>query len=303
MRYARNKKKVLNLFLEITIQLYNMKNLLLRSLTGIVYVAFIVASLLLSETLFFALCTLFAVLGTIEFYFLSNGKSNTKYLTLTLDAFGALFMVWGFFSTISLKFDIGIFGFSVLPYIIYLISRVVLQLYTKEANPLNNLAYSLMGQLYIAMPVALMSVIYYWIGTPQLLLAMFIMIWCNDTGAYIIGSKFGQHGRYRLFPRISPKKSWEGFFGGVAFSVASAIIMTKLFPETYTLTTVSMIGLAIVVSVFATWGDLAESLIKRTLGVKDSGNFMPGHGGILDRIDSLLLVVPAMLCYLMILRI
>ena len=124
------------------------------------------------------------------------------------------------------------------------------------------------------------------------------MIWCNDTGAYVIGSKFGQHGRYRLFPRISPKKSWEGFIGGIFFSVVAAVLMS-LFMDNM-LSMPLMIGLGFLVSIFATWGDLAESLVKRTVGVKDSGKFMPGHGGILDRIDSLLLVIPAMLCYLMI---
>lgn len=280
-----------------------MKNLILRSITGIAYVVLIIASLLWSEWLFFGLCVIFAVLGTIEFYALANKEQQIKKLPMLLDAFGSIAMVWGFFSTISLSFGLGNIGLSVLPYLFYLITRTVIQLYTKEANPLNNMGYSLMGQLYVALPVSLMSVIYYWAGTPVLLLSMFIMIWCNDTGAYIIGTLFGQHGRYRLFPRISPKKSWEGFFGGILFSVIAAVVMKMLFASSFeTLTLGAMVGLALVVSVFATWGDLAESLIKRTVDVKDSGKFMPGHGGILDRIDSLLLVVPAMLSYMLILN-
>ena len=106
-------------------------------------------------------------------------------------------------------------------------------------------------------------------------------------------------GRHRLFERISPKKSWEGVIGGVALSVAGAFVSYYWFNELFQVPDLMVwVGLSIVVAVFATFGDLVESLIKRTVGVKDSGNIMPGHGGILDRIDSLLLVAPAVLIYL-----
>lgn len=278
-----------------------MKNLIQRTIFGAVYIATIIAALTLSEWVFLAVCVVFTTFGTMEFYNLSNGRENVKLLPKALDVFGGLSMLWLAVSLTSTSESVlPVMGKSAvfLPLMVYLISRIVVQLYTKENNPLNNLAYSFMCLLYVALPVALMSVIYYGMRSPLLLLAMFVMIWCNDTGAYVIGSKFGQHGRYRLFPRISPKKSWEGFFGGILFSVIAAILMNLYVIDT--LSMAKMIGLALVVSIFATWGDLAESLIKRTVGVKDSGNFMPGHGGILDRIDSLLLVVPAMLCYLMI---
>ena len=278
-----------------------MKNLIQRTIFGAVYIATIIAALTLSEWVFLAVCVVFTMFGTMEFYNLSNGRENVKLLPKALDVFGGLSMLWLAVSLTSTSESVlPVMGKSAvfLPLMVYLISRIVVQLYTKENNPLNNLAYSFMCLLYVALPVALMSVIYYGMRRPLLLLAMFVMIWCNDIGAYVIGSKFGQHGRYRLFPRISPKKSWEGFFGGILFSVIAAILMNLYVIDT--LSMAKMIGLALVVSIFATWGDLAESLIKRTVGVKDSGNFMPGHGGILDRIDSLLLVVPAMLCYLMI---
>ena len=129
---------------------------------------------------------------------------------------------------------------------------------------------------------------------------MFIMIWLNDTGAFCVGSMIGKH---KLFPRISPNKSWEGFFGGVVFAIASAFVFKYGFPQYFDNISIGgLCGLGVVVSAFATWGDLVESLIKRTLGVKDSGTLLPGHGGILDRIDSLLLVVPASLLYLTALR-
>lgn len=278
-----------------------MKNLIQRTIFGAIYIATIIAALTLSEWVFLAVCVVFTVFGTMEFYNLSNGRENVKLLPKVLDVFGGLSMLWLAVSlTSTSNSGLPVMGETAafLPLMIYMISRIVVQLYTKENNPLNNLAYSFMSLLYVALPVALMSVIYYGFGGASLLLAVFIMIWCNDTGAYVIGSKFGQHGRYRLFPRISPKKSWEGFIGGIFFSVVAAVLMS-LFMDNM-LSMPLMIGLGFLVSIFATWGDLAESLVKRTVGVKDSGKFMPGHGGILDRIDSLLLVIPAMLCYLMI---
>ena len=117
--------------------------------------------------------------------------------------------------------------------------------------------------------------------TPLLLLTVFVAIWANDTGAYLAGSTFGKH---KLFPSVSPKKSWEGFFGGFVASIIAAGLLLGWKP--------SSLVFGAVISIAATWGDLFESMIKRQVGVKDSGNIIPGHGGILDRIDSLLLVLP-----------
>ena len=131
----------------------------------------------------------------------------------------------------------------------------------------------------------------------RLLLGLFIFIWLYDTGAYCVGMLLGRH---RLFERISPKKSWEGVIGGVMLCVAGAYATYYWFDEFFQVPDLTTwVGMSVVVAVFATFGDLVESLIKRTVGVKDSGNILPGHGGILDRIDSLLLVVPAVFIYLM----
>ena len=135
------------------------------------------------------------------------------------------------------------------------------------------------------------------ITAPRLLLGVFMFIWLYDTGAYCVGMLLGRH---RLFERISPKKSWEGVIGGIAACVAGAYATNYWFDEFFQVPEFSIwLGLSVVVAVFATFGDLVESLIKRTVGVKDSGHILPGHGGILDRIDSLLLVVPAVLIYLL----
>jgi phosphatidate cytidylyltransferase len=135
------------------------------------------------------------------------------------------------------------------------------------------------------------------ITAPRLLLGVFMFIWLYDTGAYCVGMLLGRH---RLFERISPKKSWEGVIGGIIACVAGAYVTNYWFDEFFQVPDINVwVGLSVVVAVFATFGDLVESLIKRTVGVKDSGNILPGHGGILDRIDSLLLVAPAVLIYLL----
>ena len=165
---------------------------------------------------------------------------------------------------------------------------MITELYLKHKNPLGNWAFSMMSQLYVALPFALLNVLAFHNDpaassvsyNPILPLSIFVFIWLSDTGAYCVGSLIGKH---RLFERISPKKSWEGSIGGAVFSIASSG---------------QWAGLAVVVVIFGTWGDLTESLMKRQLGIKDSGNILPGHGGMLDRFDSALMAIPAAVCYL-----
>lgn len=125
-----------------------------------------------------------------------------------------------------------------------------------------------------------------------MLIALFATIWINDTGAYIIGVSFGKH---RLFERVSPKKSWEGFFGGALAALAAGYVFSVFIPD---LTLVQWLLFSQIVVVFGTFGDLIESLLKRTIGTKDSGNILPGHGGFLDRFDSMLLAAPVIFIYL-----
>ena len=268
-----------------------MKKLITRAITGSAYVALIVASLLLeSHILFVILFSMFTILGIWEFQTLTNKDNNHK-LTSTLDIIGGLIMFLSFhWKTTHPEIGIEVIA----PYLLYLIIRNIYQLYKKSTDLLENWAYSIMGQLFVALPLSLLNIIYTY-HNPHMLLAVFIFIWLNDTGAFCVGSLFGKN---RLFERISPKKSWEGFWGGLILCIISSIGFyywgNSFFngPELYV-----WIGLSIIVSIFSTWGDLCESLIKRSLGVKDSGNILPGHGGILDRIDSLLLVSPSVLLY------
>lgn len=282
-----------------------MNNLVKRTLTGVLYVALIVGAVLLGGWWYVALFAIFTLLAVNEFANITNASAGGEnVVTLITDMAGALILFGGItlvnlhMLTPHTSVVIGAAFFTV--YLLYLVVRLVIQLYSHETSPLTNLAYSYMGQLYIALPLGLMSMYYTLPDGTALLLAMFVMIWLSDTGAFCVGSLIGRH---KLFPRISPAKTWEGFFGGVIFVVASALVMKFCFGSWFVETsTLTLCGMGFTVAIFATWGDLVESLIKRTLGVKDSGNLLPGHGGILDRIDSLLLVIPASLIYLVILR-
>jgi phosphatidate cytidylyltransferase len=187
-----------------------------------------------------------------------------------------------------------IWSSGIASYLLYLCVRMCVQLWMRQGNSLQALSYSMMSQLYVALPISLMTLIYR--ISPNVLLLLFVLVWVNDTFAFLTGSLFGRH---KLWVRISPKKSWEGLIGGVVFTVAVAALCGYFFrahlagfgPD-------AMALVGVIVAVSATFGDLIESMIKRTVGVKDSGNLIPGHGGILDRIDSLLLVMPAITIFI-----
>lgn len=269
-----------------------MNKLITRAITGSIYVALIVLSLIINAPyLFLIIFSLFTILGIWEFQNLTATDKQSKVKSNLLDSLGGLIM----FLSIYWKATRPECGIELLaPYLLYFAARSIYQLYTRKANVLESWAYSLMGQLYIALPLSLLSVIYTQCN-PHMLLALFIFIWLNDTGAFCVGSLIGKH---RLFERISPKKSWEGFWGGMAACVIASVCIYFYGNQFFGgLSLPVWIGLGVIVSIFSTWGDLCESLIKRSLGVKDSGKILPGHGGILDRIDSLLLVSPTVLLY------
>ena len=186
-----------------------------------------------------------------------------------------------------------------LPYLLFIMLTMIAELYYKAPNPINNWAFTLFAQVYCAGSFSILNFIGAEPGTPGVMsytplfiMAIFIFVWLDDTGAYLVGSLIGKH---KLFERISPKKSWEGFFGGLILSLASSQAFAWFAPE---IIRMNWLGLAATVVLFGTWGDLIESLLKRTLGVKDSGNVLPGHGGMLDRFDSVMLAVPASYIYI-----
>ena len=187
-----------------------------------------------------------------------------------------------------------------IPYLLTIVYLLVAELYLKQPNPVNDWAYTMLSQLYIALPLSMVHVLAFMSTPPDgevrfvglVPLSVFVFLWVNDTGAYCAGSLLGRH---KLFPRVSPGKSWEGSVGGGVFALIAAAIFGHFYPV---MGTPQWMGLGLVVTVFGTWGDLVESLLKRTWGIKDSGKLLPGHGGMLDRFDSSLLAIPAAVIYL-----
>jgi len=264
------------------------KNLLTRLLTGLVYVAIIMGGLCMNAWAYFFVFCLITGLTLHEFHRLMNGCGEAPAGRL-FSLLGGIYLFAASFMYAEGRAEEVIF----LPYIFFLILLFVAGMYNKKVtDPIRSLSASLLGQVYCVLPFVLLNLVYTAQDGALFAVALFLFVWANDTGAYLAGSKFGKH---RLFERISPKKSWEGFFGGLLLTLA----VSQLFAWRYDLLNgYEWLGLAAVVVAFATWGDLTESLFKRSLGVKDSGRLLPGHGGMLDRLDSILMAIPALYIYL-----
>lgn len=262
----------------------DLKKLAIRSLSGLIYIGIIIGCALWGIFPFSWMAAAFGVIAVIEFEKITRELTSNTIPVMLLDVAAA----------VSLSF--AWMMWPVLIWVFIILCRLTLELYIKSDTPLANMARSLMSQVYIAVPLALMCCIGEWWNL-HLVLAIFFMIWINDTGAFLVGSMLGRH---RLFERISPKKSWEGFFGGLAFNIFAGYVFCTYCQGffDFSMPLWVWLGLGIVTTLFATWGDLVESMIKRNLHIKDSGNIIPGHGGILDRIDSLLFVMPAAFLYL-----
>lgn len=270
-----------------------------RTLSGVVYVAVVVGCILYNEYLFAALSAILASLAVREF----NRLIRPHELMDIFSEFGAFMLValiaswlhgWPLFSALSVF------------YIIWMLAAIIIELWNQNGNPVVNWGNLIAGQVMITLPFALMNVLNH--IDSYLLLAVFVLIWVNDSGAYCVGvltAKKMPGGNHKMFPRVSPKKSWEGLFGGLAFSIGAAFILNRFgWFDTITKPGFELLiagAFAFVVSAFGTLGDLMESLFKRTIGVKDSGKFLPGHGGVLDRFDSILLAAPVTLLFVLLL--
>ena len=277
-----------------------MNNFIVRTITGILFVAVLVSSFLRPQ----AMVLLFALITGLtiwEFTGLVNDREKVTVNRLISTVAGVYF----FFAIAGFSSDLTPSAVFI-PYLVSIIYLMVAELYLKNEDPIHDWAYTMMAQLYIALPFSLLNTLAFH-STPQglvaydavLPLSVFVFLWMNDTGAYLCGSLLGKH---KLFPRISPGKSWEGSIGGGILVIAVAVLVWYLTDQYQLnqlgLTAIEWAGLGLTVVVFGTWGDLVESLFKRTLGIKDSGNILPGHGGMLDRFDSSLLAIPAAVVYL-----
>lgn len=275
-----------------------MKNFVTRTLTAIVYVVLLVGCTVLSPMSAYIFYALIALLCTREFCAVLNrhygAEINTPIVALT--GFLLVSIAWVGVGGIKDEQLILLFGTTML-------FLIISELYRQSSDPLRNWALAFAAQIYTALPFALLpsiaihydvynnAPIYEWIYP----LALFIFLWANDTGAYLVGSMLGRYVPYKLFPRISPNKSWVGSIGGGLLTLAAAAVIYTLRPAELNL--LQWLGFGLTVVFFGTWGDLVESLLKRQLGIKDSGHILPGHGGMLDRFDSALLAIPAAAIY------
>ena len=267
-----------------------MNNFVKRTLSGALFVVLVVGSILLDAYAFAAVFAIVAGWAVSEFHKLTNVQQNvtvSSYLAVT----GAvlLFVVSFLHASDTVRYPIySLYG-------LYVVAVLVYELFRKKENPIHDWAYFVLGQMFVALPFSLLNFIAFIDDAaykPLILLAVFATIWVNDTGAYLVGITFGKH---RLFERVSPKKSWEGFFGGAVAALASGYVFSLFIPE---ISLIEWLVFSEIIVVFGTFGDLIESLLKRTVQVKDSGNAIPGHGGLLDRFDSMLLAAPVVFIYL-----
>ena len=280
-----------------------MKNLLIRAASGVVLFGVVLGAILWSKWSFAALLLAIIVGGQIEFYRMAQKAGYWPQRAMGVVSGVLIFivafaMMWLFDKSSDLDSRYLMITGGLVLYIILLLPMMfICELFRKSATPIANIATSLMGVVYVAMPLSLLLFIPLLLGggewQPWTLLFYIFIIWSNDVFAYLFGITLGKH---RLFERISPKKSWEGFVGGLIGAMGMGYLAAVITGGDL----VEWIGMALIAAITGVFGDLVESLFKRSVDVKDSGQVIPGHGGWLDRFDALLLSVPFAFIYLVI---
>ena len=269
-----------------------MKKLVTRTITGIVLVSVMLTALFANQYSYALLFLLILIVSITEFanLFKHSVVKPIKWLSYSISI---LFFVTAFFiarGTIEIRYFL-----VLIPLFLVIMAA---ELYRKKEKPVENIAVTIFSIVYLAIPLSLINFLVFPeipnnnLYSPHLLIALFVLIWIYDSGAYLVGVSIGKH---RLFERISPKKSWEGAVGGTLTAVFTALFISVYITE---IKLVHWIAISILTVVSSTFGDLTESMFKRYFGIKDSGNILPGHGGILDRFDSLFFAAPVIVVYL-----
>lgn len=268
-----------------------MNNFIKRSITAVLCLILIIGCLLLGKYSYFLIFFTINLISLFEFFKIISGRNTdpNRYLGIVLGS--VLFIL-------SFVVSSGLFSSQLYLILIPLaLSVFICELFRNKAHPFMNIAITLLGAIYISIPLSVLNYFVFPAGdtfeyTYGIILGYLILIWTNDTGAYLAGITIGKH---LLFKRLSPKKTWEGFIGGLIITVAVAWLISGLFDM---LNRTDMLVFAGIISLIGVAGDLTESMFKRSIKVKDTGALLPGHGGILDRIDSILLTSPLIFIYL-----
>ena len=269
-----------------------MNNFFKRTLTAGAFVAVLLGCTFYNQYSFSILFLVVTALGLMEFYSLAE-KANAKPLKIIGTTIGSLFFITNSLVSMNLvKMQVLLLFIPIL-FVVFLV-----ELFLKKENPFTNIAFTILGILYVALPFSLLNYILTYSGTYsyQLLFGIFFILWSNDSGAYLAGVTMGKH---KIFPRVSPKKSWEGSIGGLLASFLVAYIISGWYTS---ISFTDWMIVSVIVVILGTLGDFVESLFKRSVDIKDSGNILPGHGGILDRFDSLIMAIPFVFTYLYLLK-
>lgn len=263
-----------------------------RAISGLLFVVILTACIFIHPYCFFALFFIINIIGILEFSHMTeviNIRINRPMCLIC----GSLLFTAGFLHNY--------YGYAE-GYLYFFIATFALgisELYRKRTHAFQNLAFGIYVLFYFTLPFTLLIYLPYictgqW--QPDIVFFPFFLVWFNDTFAYLFGSKFGKH---KLFPRISPKKSWEGAIGGGIMTIIAGLAIA---PYIEGLDVINTATISFIVILFGSFGDLIESMFKRCIEIKDSGHIMPGHGGVLDRLDSILFALPAIFVYLALVR-
>lgn len=269
-------------------------NLITRTLTGVIFVSAIIGTTIWHPLAFGILFYLVMLMGLIELFKMAGNDALSVQKGLVITVASVMYILLLLISNHTLPFK----WLVLIP--LLLLPFFILELFRKKEEPVRNISFSILSIIYVTLPLASLNFFF----NPDLqgtdtryyiLLGYFLLLWAHDIFAYLTGLAIGKH---KLFERISPKKTWEGSLGGVIFSLLMAWGLSLFIHD---LAMLEWMGMALIIAVFGTLGDLSESMLKRKYDVKDSGTILPGHGGILDRFDATMFSAPAVLFYLVIL--